>query len=157
MLEKVVRLAESLDFIDRLIDSFGKICDIIEGNEGFMGHFHKGTGNGLYNRLVFKLAVSYFSNWNENPSVLLTHFNKYFKLNDQLFPLSHIVSIFDVYLKQIKTVILPRLGDRDKKKIEELVELVKPIKLMPEECEDAEIITLWASMSRFLPNSELQI
>ena len=55
----MVKLAESIYFIDKLVDSSDKICDIIEGNEGFMGRFHKGTGNGLYNNLVFKLAVSF--------------------------------------------------------------------------------------------------
>ena len=60
----MVELAESIDFIDKLIDSCGKICGIIKSEEEgiFRGQFQKGTGDGLYNNLVFKLAVSYFAN-----------------------------------------------------------------------------------------------
>ena len=64
MLETMVKLAESIDFIDKLIDSSRKICDIIKRNEKgmFSGHFQKGTGDGLYNTLVLHLEVSYFAN-----------------------------------------------------------------------------------------------
>ena len=61
----MVELAESIDFIDKLIDSSRKICDIIKRNEKgiFIGHFQKGTGDaGLYNKLVLVLEVSYFAN-----------------------------------------------------------------------------------------------
>ena len=70
------------------------------------------------------------------------HFNKYFKLNDRVYPLPYIMAIFECFIRHINAGFLPKLCDRDKKRVEELVELVKPIKLMPEECEDAEIITL---------------
>ena len=55
----MVKLAESIDFIDKLVDSSDKICEIIERDEGFFRRFEKGTGDGLYNNLVFKLAVSF--------------------------------------------------------------------------------------------------